>query len=53
VVGQCPVPVRIIGIPDLYAAVGPTSELRAKYGLTWENIAATAKDLLGSKRDGR
>lgn len=50
VVGECPVPMRILGIPDLYASVGPLLPLRAKYGLTWENIAAEAKSLLAKSR---
>lgn len=46
VVQKCPVPMRFIGIPDVYASVGPLYPLRAKYGLSAENVVAQAKALL-------
>lgn len=41
-----PTRMRIIGLGDTFAAVGPTVPLRAKYGMSAENIAAKAKELL-------
>lgn len=46
VVQSCPVPMKFIGIEDVYASVGPLYPLRAKYGLSAENVAAQAKALL-------
>jgi transketolase len=41
-----PVPMRIIGIPDTFGESGAPGELLGKYGLTAENIAAKARELL-------
>lgn len=41
-----PVPMRIIGIPDVFGESGAPGELLGKYGLTAENIAAKARELL-------
>jgi transketolase len=43
---RCPVPMRIIGIPDVFGESGAAGELLEKYGLTAENIAAKARELL-------
>lgn len=43
-----PTRMRLVGMPDEFAAVGPTGPLRAKYGMSPENIAAKAKELLGA-----
>ncbi len=50
VVQHCPVPMKMVGIPDLYASVGPLYPLRAKYGLSWEGVAAQAMALLAQRR---
>lgn len=43
-----PTRMRMIGMPDEFALVGPTGALRAKYGMSAEAIAAACQDLLGS-----
>lgn len=40
------IPVRLIGIPDIFPPVGPTHELRASLGLCADNIVHNALDLL-------
>lgn len=46
VVQNCPVPMRVIGIPDEPAIAGKTSEVFAHYGITGENLKQVAADLL-------
>lgn len=41
-----PTKMRIIGLEDTFAVIGPTPALRARYGMNPENIAAKAKELL-------
>jgi transketolase len=41
------VPFKIIGIPDEYTVTGSQAEIFSHYGITPENLAETAKDLLG------
>ena len=43
-----PARMRMIGMPDEFAVVGPTVPLRAKYGMSAEAIAAACRDLLGA-----
>jgi transketolase len=43
---RCPVPMRIVGVPDVFGESGAPGELLGKYGLTAENIAAKARELL-------
>lgn len=43
---HCPVPVRIIGIPDENAIHGKSQEIFEHYGLTSNNIVATVHELL-------
>jgi transketolase C-terminal domain/subunit len=38
---------RMIGMPDAFAMVGPTGRVRAKYGMSAELIAAACRELLG------
>lgn len=45
------VPVRRIGIPDIFPPIGPTHALRASLGLSAEHIVANALDMLMSSRD--
>jgi transketolase len=42
-----PAPMRMIGMPDTYAVVGPTDKVRAKYGMSAGAIAAACRELLG------
>jgi transketolase len=44
-----PTPMRLVGMPDEFAVVGPTPPLRAKYGMSADHIAAACRDLLGAK----
>ena len=44
-----PTRMRLVAMPDVFAAVGPTVPLRAKYGLSAEAIAAACRDLLGAQ----
>jgi len=41
-----PTKMRIVGLGDSFAVVGPTVGLRARYGMSADNIAAKAKELL-------
>lgn len=41
-----PTRMRLVGMPDTYAVVGPTVPLRAKYGMSAEAIAAACRSLL-------
>lgn len=44
-----PVPVKRVGINDVFGESGKPAELLKKYGLTAENIAATAKKAVSAK----
>lgn len=44
---KCPVPVKIIGIPDEPAVAGTTKEVFQHYGISPENISSIARKLLG------
>ena len=41
-----PTRMRMIGMPDEFAMIGPTGRLRAKYGMSAEAIVAACKELL-------
>jgi len=43
-----PTRMRMVGMPDMFAMVGPTVALRAKYGMSAEAIAEACRALLGS-----
>ncbi|MBE6031695.1 MAG: transketolase family protein [Clostridiales bacterium] len=43
---NCPVPMRMIGVQDVFGQSGKPAELMAAYGLTAADIAAAVKDLL-------
>jgi transketolase len=42
-----PTRMRMVGMPDTFAMVGPTVALRAKYGMSAEAIADACRSLLG------
>jgi transketolase len=44
-----PTLMRMVGMPDEFAVVGPTGPLRAKYGMSAEAVAAACRDLLGAR----
>lgn len=44
-----PTRMRMVGMPDEFAMVGPTGPLRAKYGMSAEAIAEGCRALLGAR----
>lgn len=44
---ECPVPVKKIGVNDVFGYSGPAVKLLEEFGLTADNIAKTAKEFLG------
>lgn len=46
VAGGCPVPVRRVGLPDVFGESGKPAELLAKYGLTVEGLVRAVKEVL-------
>jgi len=49
VVENCPVPMKMVGIPDIFSTIGPSEQLYELYGLTAAPIAATVRQLLAKK----
>jgi transketolase len=49
VVEKCPVPMKRVGIPDVYCAVGHFEELLDKYKLNSPDIVEAAKSVIGRK----
>ncbi|MBP5618033.1 MAG: transketolase family protein [Clostridia bacterium] len=47
---KCPVPVRKVGVEDVFGTSGPAPELLDRFGLNAANIVAKAKDALAMKR---
>lgn len=45
-----PTRMRMVGMPDEFAVVGPTPKVRAKYGMSADGIAAACRELLGVTR---
>ena len=45
VTGTYPVPVKRVGIQDIFASIGPLADLRRKYNLTYDGIAAAVREL--------
>jgi transketolase len=45
---ECPTRMRMVGMPDEFAEVGPTGPLRAQYGMSADGIVAAARQLLGA-----
>lgn len=45
-----PVPLRSVGVEDLFGEVGTLDELKVRFGLTAENIAAKAQEVIEAKR---
>ncbi|MDI7275557.1 MAG: transketolase C-terminal domain-containing protein [Anaerolineae bacterium] len=50
VVGTWPVPVRHVGLDDVYSVSGSVDELMARYGLTAQHIAAAARQAIAARR---
>jgi len=47
----CPVPVKRVGLPDVFGESGKAEELLEKYGLTPQNLIATVEKLIDKKRN--
>ncbi|ASB91344.1 transketolase family protein [Bacillus sonorensis] len=45
---NCPVPVKILGIPDEPAITGNTKEVFEHYGLSVANVSTIAKEMMGN-----
>jgi transketolase len=43
---EMPTRMRMIGMPDVFASIGPTVQLRAKYGMSADGIAEACRSLL-------
>ncbi len=41
-----PTRMRMIGMPDMFAVVGPTAQVREKYGMSVEAIVNATRELL-------
>ncbi|MFQ6067163.1 MAG: transketolase C-terminal domain-containing protein, partial [bacterium] len=41
-----PVPMKRVGVPDVYSTLGPPDELWARYGLNSASLIKTVKDFL-------
>jgi transketolase len=47
---SCPVPIRMIGIQDTFGQSGDPDELMKAYGLTGQDIAGAAQDVIAMKK---
>ena len=43
---RCPVPLKRVGIDDIFASIGALPQLQEKYGLTHTGIAAAAREVM-------
>ena len=43
---RCPVPLKRVGINDIFASIGPVEQLQDKYGLTHRGIASAVRGLV-------
>jgi len=44
---RCPVPLKRVGINDIFASIGTLPQLQEKYGLTHTGIAAAVREVMG------
>ena len=44
---ECPTRMRMVGMPDTFAMIGPTTQLRAKYGMSAEAVMDACRSLIG------
>ena len=42
-----PTSMRMVGMPDEFAVVGPTDRIRARYGMSAQHIVDACLDLMG------
>lgn len=47
--GECPVPVKRVGMKDVFGSSGKPAELMKRYGLTSDDIKAAAKKAIAAK----
>jgi transketolase len=45
---NCPVPMKIIGIPDIYSDIGPSPDLYELYGLDSKGIVKAVKEVMAN-----
>lgn len=50
---HAPVPLRMLGLPDIFAESGAPDDLARKYGLTADNIVSKVKEVLRYGKTGR
>lgn len=50
IAGNHPVPMRFVGLKDVYVESAEPSELLKKYHLTWSDIAAAAREAVRAKK---
>jgi len=43
---ECPVPLKRVGIDDIFASIGPLYQLQSKYGLTYEGVVSAVRELV-------
>ncbi len=43
-----PTRMRMVGVPDVFATIGPTGKVRAKYGMSADGVAEACRSLLGA-----
>ena len=43
---ECPVPLKRVGVQDIFASIGPVQQLQDKYGLTYEGIASAVREMV-------
>jgi transketolase len=48
---ECPVPMRFVGLKDVYVESGDPWDLLKKYNLTAEDIAAAGEEAVLAKKD--
>jgi len=48
--GHCPVPMKIIGVKDVFGESGEYEELLEKFGLTTQNIVTSAREIVRRKK---
>lgn len=42
-----PTRMRMVGVPDVFATIGPTGKVRAKYGMSADGVTEACRSLLG------
>lgn len=47
---DAPVPMKMIGINDMFCGIGPVESLREKYGLDAMHLVQAAKEVMDKKK---